>query len=237
MSWNGFSGSEGFPPEQGTRLSQQGRQAMWDEPAPRILCACSFAPGKVVWQGGVVPGDVLWLSLKAVPWDPVMWRYFLSAVSWELVKAKLCPTVTATRSVQSCPAGAELYPSFARDSQPRLLWKLGCPSHSLWISITCTASIRNRSRKKVISESVQPVPALLSLTFAHSLVTCLLGWCLFTPAWPPCPPCALLQATDARVWLWQPCLCPAVIHTSFHTDWQDQGLERRKVTCTSEPLP
>jgi len=145
----------------------------------------------------------------------------------ELVKAEPCPTLT--------PASAQpRLPSSGRAAKPRLLWKLGRPSHSLWIAITCTLSTGNRSRKKVILQTALPVAALLPSHFACSLVSCLLGRCLsILPGLPAFP---VLSSKPPHRRVAMAALLTCCWHPHLLSHWLAGPRTREKVTCTSESL-
>lgn len=94
--------------------------------------------------------DVQVAITHAVPQDTVSGRCFLSLLygNWAKQNPVPCsPLLVLPGAILPAPGHG------SQAVKPRLGGKLGCPSHSLPISVICTSSTGNSSRKKVILET------------------------------------------------------------------------------------
>lgn len=141
-------------PERGARLPTlallTGRQAMGDERAPSILGACGFAPGRCFGKERLWLVMSSWLSLTLCPRTLSQKDdSFLCYMGTVQSKTLSCAHPFSSCPVPSCQCRA-MAPRQGQAVKPRLEGKLGCPSHSLPVSATCTSSAGNSSREKVI---------------------------------------------------------------------------------------
>lgn len=98
-------GQEPSPSVGHTLALPTGRQATGGEGAPSILDACGFAPGGWLGKEGLWPVMFRWLSLKVVNGAPGhhLMKTFPFSVTWELVRANPCPTLTCRAAKPRLP--------------------------------------------------------------------------------------------------------------------------------------